>query len=260
MIHSQNTGTMTKHVGIHNDKKCVIVLQLPEATHEVHIMDTESLPDLYHQNLMEYLMSPEGQAARWFGDVLSRKMLYDGTQALRTFYEKNMIAVVPATSVFLSPRPNTIVPFTQVFPVTTDPLAAQQDPYGLQESQYNQVAAEEQAKLNAGMAEAMAAPEAGFNQHAQNLSSDLIDQNMQIGNNLLAEAQMLEAEAANKRAKAAQYGVLSPVSTSATPVVEPTMVAPTVTGPFVDDVTGKTYKTAGALKGVQTKRANASQG
>ena len=43
MIHSQHTSGMTKHVGTYNDKKCVIVMQLPEATHEVHIIDTDSL-------------------------------------------------------------------------------------------------------------------------------------------------------------------------------------------------------------------------
>ena len=42
MIYTPNTSSMTKHVGTYNDKRCVIVLQLPEHPQTVHIVDTES--------------------------------------------------------------------------------------------------------------------------------------------------------------------------------------------------------------------------
>lgn len=252
MIHGQNTGSMTKHVGVYNDKKCVIVLQLPEATSEVHIIDTESLPELYHQNLMEILMSPEGQAAMWLGEVLARKMLYDGTNALRTFYEKNYIIPVSSSNVLLSPLPNHLIPFTSVYPVNIDPLANQQNPAGVQENMYIDIATQEQAKLNAHMQQVGQDPAKGHNQHAQNLASDVVQENQTISNNLLAEAQMLEAEASAKRAQAAAYGAVS-----ATPA--PTVsVTEKVTASFVDTVTGKSYKTKGALKGAITRREKAA--
>ena len=47
MIHSQNTSKMTKHVGTYNDKRIVVILQLPEEPGMVHIVDTDALPDLY---------------------------------------------------------------------------------------------------------------------------------------------------------------------------------------------------------------------
>lgn len=244
MIHGQNTGAMTKHVGVYNDKKCVIVIQLPEATNEVHIIDTESLPDLFHQNLMEIVTSPEGQAARWLGEVMSRKMLYDGTNALRTFYERNYIIRISVHDVQLSPLPNHLVPFTQVYPMLMDPLAHQQNPAGVQDNMYANVASQEQAKLDAHMEQVGQDPAAGFNQHAQNLAGDVTAEKQQISNNLLAEAQMLETEAAAKRALAATYSAVKASNT----------------GPFIDMETGKSYKTAGALKGAQTKRANSAKG
>lgn len=250
MIHGRNTGAMTKHVGIYKDKKVVIVLQLPEATNQVHIIDTESLPDLYHQNLMEIVTSPEGQAAKWLGDVLSRKMLYDGTNALRTFYEKQIINSVSAYDVQLAPLPNHLVPFVSVYPVTTNPLAEQQDPAGVQNNMYAHIATEEQAKLDAQMNQVGRDPADGYNQHAQNLSSDVVLRNQQISNNLLAEAQMLEAEAAAKRAQAAQYVK----QTAPTPIG----VTGASADAHIDTVTGRTYKTAGALKGAITKREKAA--
>lgn len=227
MIHGQNTPKMTKHVGKYNDKRCVIVIQLPESTNLVDIIDTDSLPSVYHQNLMDIVNSPEGQAARWLGEVLSRKMLFDGTNAMRTFYEKKIVQSVPSELVSLTPTPSQQIAFTDVYPVTVDPL----------EEQYAKLAAEAQEKLSTQQAD-----DDGFNQHAVNLASDAVIENQQIANNLIAEAVMLENEAANKRAKAVQLtGAISGG-----------------TGPFVDMVTGKSYKSAGALKGAITRRENAA--
>ena len=256
MIHGQNTSAMTKHVGVYNDKRCVIVIQLPEAPELVHVIDTDSLPDLYHQNLMEMVNSPEGQGAKWLGEVMSRKMLWDGTNALRTFYERQYISQVPADRVMLSPLPNVTVPFIQVYPnpmapapVMNDPLAEMQNPAGVQDQRLAELAAVEQAKLDAHMAQVGQDPTTGYNQHAQNLAGDITGEKAAIGQGLLAEAQMLEAEAASKRAQAAQYGAIA----------NPTPAPVRSTELFVDPMTGKSYKTAGALKGVQTKRANASK-
>ncbi len=257
MIHGQNTSGMTKHVGVYNDKKCAIVIQLPEATNEVHIIDTESLPELYHQNLMEIVTSPEGQAAKWLGEVMSRKMLYDGTNALRTFYERNYIIRVPSQTVQLAPLPNNLIPFTQVYPMTTmDSSAAQQNPAGTQDNMYAHLAAQEQVKLDAQMEQVGQDPTVGHNQHAQNLAGDVTSQQHVMSNNLLAEAQMLEAEAANKRAQAAAYGNVAP-KPGTIPVMDH---IPDMPRTFIDTDTGKSYKTAGALKGAQTKRANAAKG
>lgn len=256
MIHGPNTQDMVKHVGVFNDKKCVIVIQLPETPHLVHIIDTETLTDLYHQSLMEIVNSPEAQNAQWLGEVMSRRMLHDGTNALRSFYEKNLIQQVPASNLLLSPRPNVTIPFTQIYPSVADPLTAQQNPFGVRDQQFDNIAVQEQVKLDEQMRQINDPSTTLHNQHIQNFASDASNVNQQIGMGLLAEAQMLEAEAAAKRVKAAQYGVAA----------EPTSRMPTISdtsqisdaSQFVDQVTGKSYKTAGALKGAITRREKTS--
>ena len=257
MIHGPNTSNMVKHIGVFNDKRCVIVIQLPETPHLVHIIDTESLTDLYHQNLMEIVNSPEAQNAQWLGEVMSRRMLHDGTNALRSFYEKNLIQQVPASNLLLSPRPNVTIPFTQVYPSVADPLADKQDPFGVRDQQFDDVAAQEQIKLDENLARINDPSTTLHNQHVQNFASDKVNVNQQIGMGLLAEAQMLEAEAAAKRVKAAQYGVASE-PTSRMPTVSEVSDTVSDADQFIDTMTGKSYKTAGALKGAITRREKAS--
>src|SRR5690606_23600461 len=116
-VHSANTSRFVKHVGIYNDKRCAVVLQLPEEPNLVHVVDTDALPDRYHDNLMDIIMSPEGQNAKWLGDVLHRKMFYDGTNALRTLYERGFVQKVPTDRVILSPHPNTRVTLSEVLAI-----------------------------------------------------------------------------------------------------------------------------------------------
>lgn len=255
MVYEPIANPMTKHVGTYNDKRCVIVLQLPEQPNLVHIVDTEQLPMQIHQNLMDIIALPESQSVQWLGEVLNRRMLSDGTNALRTLYEKRYIQQVNINSVMLSPRPNVKIPLTEVLGMIqpVDPLAAQQDPVGQLNEEHARLVAEEQAKMDAGLGQ-VPTP---VNQHASNLASDQVVQNQHIANNLIMEAQMLEADAASKRAQAAQYaGVQAPV----TPVVPTVVPTDTVGGPFVDTVTGREYKSASALKGAVTRRTNAANG
>lgn len=285
MVGPSSTGGMVRHVGVHNDKRCVIVLQLPEDPRHVHIIDTDSLPDLYHQNLMDIVNSPEGQAAQWIGNVLNYKMLFDGTNALKTLYQKGFITNVSVDNVRMAPKPNMLIPFTTAYPhsaatnvsepVLNDPLAAQQNPSGMRDNMFADIVAQEQKKLDESQgavppaqtpAQVNQAEIMGHNQHAQNLAGDSVQQNQQIAHNLLAEARMLEAEAQRKRQQAAQYNpslAQQPQQTSAqTDVASHTpdlQSQENPEGPFVDPVTGKEYKSASALKGAITKREKADQ-
>lgn len=240
MIHSQNTSKMTKHVGICNDKRCVVVLQLPEDPNMVHIVDTDALPDLYSQNLVNIVNKPQAQQARWLGDILHREMFFDGTNALRTLYEKRFIQVVPVDSVILTPFPNRTVPLADVLVHFKDPV----------DEKYAQLAADEQDKLDSAMATVNKnMPDPGYNQHLKNLDADRVEKNKMIAANLLAEAEMLENEAATKRRLALQHD-------SSLSVFEDKNDGPDL---YVDSVTGKSYKTEGALKGAITKRNKSAQ-
>lgn len=243
MIHSQHTSKMTKHVGTYNDKRIAIILQLPEEPGMVHIVDTDALPDLYSQNLVNIINKPQAQQSRWLGDILHREMFFDGTNALRTLYEKRFIQVVSVDQVTLTPFPNRTVPLSDVLVYFKDPV----------DEKYAEIAAEEQAAVKETMARALAEsstdtevsmpvpmPNPLHNQHVQNLSADRVDQNKMVAANLLVEAQMLESEAVAKRRQAMQY--------------DPSLTVDGGTDTFVDPVSGKSYKTAGALKGAVTRR------
>ena len=119
-VHTQNTPNSTRHVGTCGDKRVAIIIQDPQATHEVHVIDTDSLPDPYHQNLMEMIMRPEAQASKWLGEYLHRQMFFDGTNALRRLYEMQWITQVPVTSVNLTPRPNQRVSLAEELGIVVD--------------------------------------------------------------------------------------------------------------------------------------------
>ena len=146
MIHSQNTPKMTKHVGTYNDKRIVVVLQLPEEPDMVHIVDTDALPDLYSQNLVNIVNKPQAQQSRWLGDILHREMFFDGTNALRTLYEKGFMQTVSVDAVTLTPFPNRTVPLADVLVHFRDPV----------DERYAEIAKQEQAKLNEAMTKTMA--------------------------------------------------------------------------------------------------------
>lgn len=249
MIHSQNTNSMTKHVGVYGDKKCAIVLVLPEDQEKVHIIDTESLPEILHQNLMEMITSPEGQEAIWLGDVMQRRLLHDGTNALRSFYAYGLVQIVQVSMVKMSPRPGILVALSDVLPFMTGQATPEQQqitpmpsPAFTEDSdpRYQQLIKQEQTKLDAQSANIGNPEEVGYNQHLDNMTSDVLAENAQIANGLIAQAVQLEYEAKLKRTDAARYN--------------PSLATETVG--YVDPTTGKSYKTAGALKAAQTRREN----
>jgi len=233
-VHTAKTDKFTKHVGVYNDKRIAIILQLPEEPGMVHVIETDALPDQYHEGLINIINTPEAQASRWLGEVLHRRPLADGSNALRTFYERGLIYKVPASHVTLTPYPNKHVPLTDVLAQFADPLA---DAQTSQESNFDEIVAGEQRKLNESV-------ELKHNQHMENFASDKVDQNRAIAGNLIVEAELLEVEAQRKRAQAAQL----------VEAKKKDNVTVSETGPFVDLETGKKYKSAAALKGVMTKR------
>jgi len=276
-IHTGHSPSNTRHVGTCGDKRVAVIIQDPEATHEVHVVDTDSLPDAYHQNIMDMLMRPEAQSSKWFGEYLHRQMLFDGTNALRQLYERNWIQQVPTTSVTLTPRPNQQIPLTQELGIMVDPSAShrQYQPADVptpSPQQYNPLANNtpntvpqtmddivraEQAKLDESS-------NATFNQHTENLRSDVNAENELIASNIMEEVKMLEAEALRKRAAAAQYDprvtAIPTVPTVPSPTVPPLMQSIAIADTeFVDQTTGKSYATAAALKGAQTRRDNAAK-
>lgn len=260
VVHTANQSAFTRHVGTFNDKRIALVLQLPEQRDMVHVVDTDALPDAYHQGLMNIISSPEAQHSTWLGDILCRTMFFDGTNVLRTLYERNWIIQAPVGGVTLTPRPNMTVSLVEVLgAMGQDPLAKTQNPVGERESQLDEIARKEQAKLDQWHNDPAVTPL--HNQHTENLKSDSTDKQKAMAVNLVAQAEALEVDAKRYRSQAAQLDPslrtqTAPVITAATPKTDNT-VAVDPSKPFIDGVTGKAYATVSALKGAVSKREKA---
>ena len=95
---------MLKHVGKHNDKRCVIVFRkVPELEHMALIAYSDLLPRLVHDELMRAVESPSGQQAKEISDVLFRTVMADGTNCLETLHRNGLLKKVPTNQVLVTP-------------------------------------------------------------------------------------------------------------------------------------------------------------
>jgi hypothetical protein len=95
---------MIKHVGKHNNKRCVILFRtVPGEDHMCLVIYPETMPRHIHDDIMKALESDSGQQAKEFSDYLFRYTLVDGTNALHTLHTEGMIKKVPTNQVIVTP-------------------------------------------------------------------------------------------------------------------------------------------------------------
>jgi uncharacterized protein YoaH (UPF0181 family) len=95
---------MLKHVGKHNDKRCVIIFRkIPELEHMALIVYSDLLPRLTHDEVMKAVESPQGQAATEISDVLFRTIMADGTNCLESLHRNGLMKKVPTNQVLVTP-------------------------------------------------------------------------------------------------------------------------------------------------------------
>jgi hypothetical protein len=96
---------MLKHVGKSNQKKVVILYrEVPGEDHMCLVVYSDSLPSLYHDEVMKVLESPAGQQAESFADALFRHIMADGKSALQALHTSGFIKKVPANQVVVTPN------------------------------------------------------------------------------------------------------------------------------------------------------------
>lgn len=96
---------MLKHIGKINQKKVVILYrEVPGEDHMCLVTYSDSLPSLYHDEVMKVLESAAGQQAESFADALFRHIMADGKNALQTLHSNGFIKKVPANSVVVTPN------------------------------------------------------------------------------------------------------------------------------------------------------------
>lgn len=95
---------MLKHVGKHNDKRCVIVFRkIPELEHMALVVYSDLLPRLVHDEVMRAVESPQGQAAMDISEVLFRTIMADGTNCLESLHRNGLMKKVPTNQVLVTP-------------------------------------------------------------------------------------------------------------------------------------------------------------
>ena len=101
---------MIKHVGKHNNKKCIILFKtVPGEDHMCLVAYPDTMQRHIHDDLMSALESEPGQQAAELSDYLFRYTLSDGNNALETLHREGMIKKVPTNQVIVTPNAKSTV-------------------------------------------------------------------------------------------------------------------------------------------------------
>lgn len=197
-----------KHVGrIRNtDRRCVVVfMQIQGKEDHALIVDTDALPDRFHDALMDIVDSVEGQNTTHLYTLLSRRILPDtGVDMLNALYGYGLLRPVPIDNIVMYPSPNNPCPLRTI----VDFMNGQTTP------------TVESANLD--------------NRILENQKAEKVQEQVAMAKNILAQAADLEAEANRKREQAYRLapslrpdnGVNTFAPAAAAPVVEQALEAP----------------------------------
>lgn len=96
-----------KHVGVNGNQKKVVVVfrEVPGDSDSALVIPTDSLPQLYHDDLIRAIESTNCQASLDPSEFLFRQSFHDGTNMLNTIHQRGWMVKVPTKSVVMTPRP-----------------------------------------------------------------------------------------------------------------------------------------------------------
>ena len=95
-----------KHVGKYGEKPCVVVFrEVPNEPENCLIVETTSLEDQKHDELMNIVQSLEAQESNEISEVLSRRQFPDGSNVLNDLPFSKKLIKVSSSLVFLTPTP-----------------------------------------------------------------------------------------------------------------------------------------------------------
>ena len=100
--------TFIKHTGQvnSNGRKCVVVFRkLPGDNSNCLVVETEGLPQLYHDTLIEAVESPAGQAEADFFNFAQRSVFHDGVNMLQGMHQNGWLRKLPTIDVTMMPTP-----------------------------------------------------------------------------------------------------------------------------------------------------------
>tara|TARA_B100000927_G_scaffold289993_1_gene287748 strand:+ start:802 stop:1386 length:585 start_codon:yes stop_codon:yes gene_type:complete len=143
-----------KHVGKYGEKPCVVVFrEVPNEPENCLIVETTSLDDQKHDDLMNVVQSLEAQESNEVSEVLSRRQFTDGSNMLNDLHFTKKLIKVASDLVFLTPTPTDKVALSDVNKEiskletgSNPPLNTEVNPDVVMEQQSSESSAQSQAE------------------------------------------------------------------------------------------------------------------
>jgi len=126
-----------KHVGrvIATNKKCLVVYRtLPGDASFCLILPTESLPDIYHDAVINLVESQTGRDSHEFADALARTQFPDGNNMLRSLHGSNRLVKAPTAAIEMLPAPGTSIVLSELNQLIADQRGVTVDELSIKES------------------------------------------------------------------------------------------------------------------------------
>lgn len=183
---------MLRHVGVINNtgkNVAVVFMTLPDDDQNCLVVDMDALPEIFQESIKKIIESNEAQQTQNLGDVLGRRMSPDGsnTTVLMKLHQAQRLQKLPVDLISLVPRRGLTWPLRDV-------LAAMK-------------AAEQPAvdpDLDPDTAAIAQQEVSKFNAFANNIEATASEGNQAQARDLIRMAEMLEADAAQRRSRAYQ--------------------------------------------------------
>ncbi len=202
---------MLKHVGKHNDKRCVIIFRkIPELEHMALVVYSDLLPRMVHDEIMRAVESPQGQAATEISEVLFRTVMADGHNCLESLHRNGLMKKVPTNQVLVTPTSTSSVRLDELNDLLDEMSKGEEALKRLQDLDSNRGLTSKAPPRRAEIqeiGEKKTREAQGNTSAAQMLStmlsdSDLAAQRVEQAEKMEATAQQLLAEAARLKAEA----------------------------------------------------------
>ena len=98
-----------KHVGriVNSDRRCVVAFrELPNDSKNCLVIDTDALPDRFHDGVMTAVENQIAQETVEFYKYLQRNSFIDGSNMLTALHNKGWLVKQPTENVVMLPAPN----------------------------------------------------------------------------------------------------------------------------------------------------------
>jgi len=243
-----------RHVGKNKSTEAryaVASMALPDDNDHCLVIEYDTLPIRYQDSLMNVVFSKDAQNETKLLEILSKRRFPDGSIMSKTLFETNRFLKVKVDDVIMTPDNSHHINLREI----NDRLSQ------VRNEKHEQVVHDEKNV-------APNIPQNNFNANRQATNEA---EKKKIANHLLLEADLIERQAAvdasARRERAYNYNpALRPGQETFITLQEESdvevdeliaLVEGIDSGPFIDEESGKEYKTNAALKAAQTRRKKA---